>query len=210
MNTKEKILYTALHLFARRGYEAVSVSDIAGEVGMTKGALYKHYESKRDIFDHIVRRMYETDEKQSEACRVPAETYGENAAAYTGISIGDFRRFTLAQFSFWTEDAFGADFRRMLTLEQYHSAEAADLYRNSLTGGPVGYTADIFREMLAAGVLSGEDARALAVEFYAPMYLFLCMSDDTEDKAALRHALEDHVDRFFKKHQNNTTKGEPT
>ena len=42
-DTKEKILRTALLLFARDGYEAVSVSMIAGELGITKGALYKHY-----------------------------------------------------------------------------------------------------------------------------------------------------------------------
>ena len=42
-DTKESILMTALHLFARDGYQAVSVSAIAGELGMTKGALYKHY-----------------------------------------------------------------------------------------------------------------------------------------------------------------------
>ena len=35
-DTKERILQTALDLFARRGYEAVSVSDIAGALGMTK------------------------------------------------------------------------------------------------------------------------------------------------------------------------------
>ena len=55
--TKENILIVALHLFARDGYEAVYVSQIAGELGMTKGALYRHYESKRDIFEHIVKRM---------------------------------------------------------------------------------------------------------------------------------------------------------
>lgn len=42
-DTKEKIMMTALRLFAKDGYEAVSVSRIAGELGMTKGALYKHY-----------------------------------------------------------------------------------------------------------------------------------------------------------------------
>ena len=36
MNTKEKILVTALRLFAVYGYEAVSVSRIAGELGITK------------------------------------------------------------------------------------------------------------------------------------------------------------------------------
>ncbi|MBU2701281.1 AcrR family transcriptional regulator [Sporomusaceae bacterium BoRhaA] len=60
-DTKENILQAALRLFAKDGYEAVSVSTIAGELGMTKGALYKHYKNKRDIFDCIVERMYQID-----------------------------------------------------------------------------------------------------------------------------------------------------
>ena len=36
-NRKKEILIVALHLFARDGYEAVSVSQIAGELDMTKG-----------------------------------------------------------------------------------------------------------------------------------------------------------------------------
>lgn len=36
--TKERLLLTALRLFAQYGYAAVSVSAIAGELGMTKGA----------------------------------------------------------------------------------------------------------------------------------------------------------------------------
>ena len=56
-DTKEKILLAALKLFAQDGYKAVSVSQIAGTLGMTKGALYKHYKNKRDIFAHIVAHM---------------------------------------------------------------------------------------------------------------------------------------------------------
>ena len=71
--TKEKILMTALRLFARDGYEAVSVSMIAGELGITKGALYKHYKNKRDIFDSIVERMYRLDAEKSREHNVPEE-----------------------------------------------------------------------------------------------------------------------------------------
>ena len=48
-------MFTIIYpLFARDGYEAVSVSMIAGELGITKGALYRHYKNKQDIFDSIV------------------------------------------------------------------------------------------------------------------------------------------------------------
>ena len=82
IDTKEKILLTALRLFARDGYEAVSVSTIAGELGMTKGALYKHYKNKRDIFDSIVERMYRIDAERSAQYDVPADTYDADAEAY--------------------------------------------------------------------------------------------------------------------------------
>ena len=46
-DTKERIMRTSMELFAKKGYEAVSVSDIAGALGVTKGALYRHFDSKR-------------------------------------------------------------------------------------------------------------------------------------------------------------------
>lgn len=60
-NRKEEIMIVALHLFARDGYETVYVSRIAGELDMTKGALYRHNKRKRDIFDCIVQRMEQQD-----------------------------------------------------------------------------------------------------------------------------------------------------
>lgn len=66
-DTKERILRTLLSLFAQKGYEAVSVSEIAGALGMTKGALYKHYANKRDIFDSILHRMEQRDAERAQA-----------------------------------------------------------------------------------------------------------------------------------------------
>ena len=45
-STKEEIMTVALHLFAKNGYEAVSVRRIVGTLGITKGALYRHYENE--------------------------------------------------------------------------------------------------------------------------------------------------------------------
>ena len=71
--TKEKILTAALALFAANGYEAVSVSMIADALGITKGALYKHYSNKRDIFDSILRRMEENDRSGAERFSLPGQ-----------------------------------------------------------------------------------------------------------------------------------------
>ena len=74
-DTKENILIEALKLFAQDGYEAVSVRNIAEKLGITKGALYRHYKNKRDIFDSIVDRMIQIDADRANDYQVPAEQY---------------------------------------------------------------------------------------------------------------------------------------
>ena len=198
--TKEKILMTALRLFARDGYEAVSVSTLAGEIGMTKGALYKHYKSKRDIFDSIVERMYRIDAEHSRQYAVPEESYEANAAAYGDVSCKSLRDFTLAQFDFWTGDDFARDFRRMLTLEQYRDPEIGELYRNCLTAGPVAYVESIFRVMVEKGRIAGNDPERLALEFYAPFYLLVSLSDTPGERENALQLLGRHVEDFMSRY----------
>ena len=54
MSTKELILEEALRQFSQKGFDGTSMSDIAGPLGITKAALYKHFESKQRIFDEII------------------------------------------------------------------------------------------------------------------------------------------------------------
>lgn len=196
-DTKESILMTALHLFARDGYQAVSVSAIAGELGMTKGALYKHYRNKRDIFDSIVQRMYQIDTERSREFEVPAETHEERPESYENVRVEHIANFAVAQFRFWTEDTFASDFRRMLLLEQYRDAEMAELYRSCLTAGPVAYLEDIFRQMVREGTLREADPKQLALAFYAPFHLLLCISDRPEDREDALARLQQHIADFM-------------
>jgi AcrR family transcriptional regulator len=48
-NRKAQIVAAAADLFYRRGYHNVSTRDIAQEVGITAGALYRHFSSKQDL-----------------------------------------------------------------------------------------------------------------------------------------------------------------
>ena len=201
-DTKENILMTSLRLFSRDGYEAVSVSTIAGELGMTKGALYKHYKNKRDIFDSIVERMYRIDAERSKQYDVPEEKYEVTPAAYEIVSMDSIKNFTVAQFVFWTEDEFASNFRKMLTLEQYRNAEMAELYSTCIAAGPIKYLEDIFREMMSKGVFKETDPEQLALEFYAPMYLLINLSDSSNDKEKNLELLNKHIERFIQHNAN--------
>ena len=198
-DTKENILHTALRLFARDGYEAVSVSAIAGELGMTKGALYKHYKNKRDIFDSIVERIYQMDYERAQEFEVPEEVFEKAPMPYYNTSIEKIGTFTKAQFRFWTEDEFGCNFRKMITLEQYRNLDIADLYQKCFAGGPVDYMKDLFREMIEQGILSKSDPKQLALEFYAPYYLLLSVYDVSPDKEEVMNLLAEYIERFMQK-----------
>ncbi|MFD2700823.1 TetR/AcrR family transcriptional regulator [Paenibacillus shunpengii] len=199
IDTKEKILITSLHLFAKDGYEAVSVSTIAGELGMSKGALYKHYKNKRDIFDCIVDRMYQKDIERAQKYELPDETFDKAPMTYRNASIDKIKGFIESQFHFWTEDEFASDFRRMLTLERYRSPEMADLYQKILTSGPVSYIEDLFQEMMDQSILNISNPKQLAIEFYAPFYLLISISDELTNKDEVTVLFLEHVDKFLKR-----------
>ena len=197
-DTKEKILMTALHLFARDGYEAVSVRTIAEELGITKGALYRHYKNKRDIFDSIVERMIRIDGERAKAHQMPAEKYDTMPDAYENATVENIQKYTIEQFKFWTEDEFASHFRKMLTLEQYRSTEMAELYSQCIVAGPVAYMEDLFRELIKKGVLKRENPGMLAIEFYAPLFLLISMSDKTGENEDYIEIIRNHTEHFMK------------
>ena len=185
-DTKEKILMTALGLFSKDGYEAVSVRNIAEELGITKGALYRHYKNKRDIFDSIVDRMIQID--------------AQRANDYENTALKDIQKFTIEQLKFWTEDDFAVKFRRMLTLEQYRNEEMAELYSQCIVTGPVAYMEDLFRELIQKGVLKEENPRQLAVEYYAPLFLLISMFDKTGENGEYATILHNHTEHFMQRY----------
>lgn len=198
-DTKENILHTALRLFARNGYEATSVGDIAGALAMTKGALYKHYRNKQDIFDSIVERLGQMDREQARTHGTPEETFDQAPQTFAGTSIEQMVNFMEGQFRFLTENEFVSHARNMLTLEQYRNPAMAELYQKWLVSGPVDYMEDLIREMMRRGIWKPGDPKILALELYAPFYLLLSMADAGADKTKPIHLLMAHVRRFVER-----------
>ena len=189
-NRKEEILIVALHLFARDGYEAVSVSQIAGELEMTKGALYRHYKSKRDIFDCIVQRMEQQDGEQTRENEVPEESIEKTPEEYQNVSLDDFVEYSKSMFEYWTEDDFASSFRKMLTIEQFRSEEMQNLYQQYLVSGPAEYVKDLFKNMEI------KNPEETAVQFYANMFFYYSMYDGAADKAKVKCQFDHMLDKI--------------
>ena len=55
--TRRAMLSASRRLFSRKGFEATSIDAIAEEVGVTKGALYWHFENKEALFEGILEQI---------------------------------------------------------------------------------------------------------------------------------------------------------
>jgi AcrR family transcriptional regulator len=204
-STKERIPQAALKLFARDGYEAASMRTIAEQLGITKGALYKHYESKQAIFDRIVERMKGKDREYAMKFDVPAGSFKEMSEAYRTTAFERIKAFSVAMFRYWTEDEFASNFRKMLTLEQYRNPEMAKLLHQYLTGGVVEYSKDLIREAAEFSGGKGKDPEILALEYFAPIYLMMNSYDGMDDKNKAILMVERHID-YFMESLNRSTK----
>lgn len=81
--TRRKLLEAAAQIFAREGFEATRLEDIAATAGYTRGAFYANFESKEDIFFallehwisgrieeiHSLLRRHDTPAKRLQALR---------------------------------------------------------------------------------------------------------------------------------------------
>lgn len=56
--TVNKILEVSKRLFLEKGYDNAKIQDIADELGMTKGAIYHHFESKEEIMNKLGETMF--------------------------------------------------------------------------------------------------------------------------------------------------------
>ncbi len=189
-DTRQRIIEEALHLFASNGYDAVSVSQIAQAVGIKAPSLYKHFPSKRAIFDAIVEHMRQLDAEHAKQAEVPGMDEEEAESEIDAPKPAKLRAFMVDRFRYWTEDGLAHDYRRMLTLEQYKSSENMAMYQKVLGSGPVAYIEDMLGAMLDEGLLRGDDPKRMAIELYAPFFLLVSAADAVESKNARRRVLD--------------------
>ena len=189
-DTRQRIIEEALHLFASNGYDAVSVSQIAQAVGIKAPSLYKHFPSKRAIFDAIVEHMRQLDAEHAKQAEVPGMDEEEAESEIDAPEPAKLRAFMVDRFRYWTEDGLAHDYRRMLTLEQYKSSENMAMYQKVLGSGPVAYIEDMLGAMLDDGLLRGDDPKRMAIELYAPFFLLVSAADAVESKNARRRVLD--------------------
>lgn len=93
------IINAALKLFARAGYEATSVDDIARETGLGKGTLYLYFKDKEDLYYHTMLSVFDSYEQAVRECidssKPPAEILRSIAMGMIAFFAGNREAFRL-------------------------------------------------------------------------------------------------------------------
>ena len=194
MSTKEKILDTALTLFAEYGYNGTSMEQIAQDVGIKAPSLYKHFKGKEDILNTLI----DTAENR----------YEENFGSDKNIgkipnSIDEFIHETVKKIRFTMSDPMIRKMRIFLVQEQFRSERLAEITTRHQVDGLLQMYKKILETLMAAGIIVKDDPEMLATEITAPVALWISKVDRQPkcEKEALKF-IEKHLQHFFKTYAN--------
>lgn len=199
MGTKQRILLEALRLFSKRGYDAISVEQIASAVGIKAPSLYKHYKSKKDIFDAIFEDTAKRYEEFIQTISIPVTDSKQDVVVFENITAEDLVQKVKSLIEYSLHDEYISKFRKMMTIEQFRSPELSKLYSDRYVNQIQNYHTDLFTKMIEAGVLKKEDPCILAMVYDAPILVMLSECDrHPEKEEECIKKLEDHVRLFYR------------
>ena len=204
MSTKELILEEALKQFSEKGFAGTSMSEIAKPLGITKAALYKHFESKQRIFDEIIAQSEVQYQNFFEKLSVHflndsnGKMNKKDVNVYSGISAEGLCENVLTFVRFSMSDEYSRRVRRMLTISQFQSKELGEMYTKRYVEAMLGYDEKLFGQLIKAGVIKKGEPKMLAAMFYAPVIMYMGIWDREPKRAKeCERAIENHVEQFF-------------
>lgn len=184
--TKERILEAALASFARNGYKGTNLRDLAADLGLSKSALYKHYDGKEAIWNTVLDMMEEYyTERFGSPDKMPA----------VPKSCDELLEMTMNMLDFTMHDQRVILTRRILLTEQFRDERARKFATLHFMTGTKDMYAHLFSEMMDKGILMKDDPEILAVAYTAPITLMVHLCDREPER---EQEIADEMKRFIK------------
>ena len=197
MNTKEKIFDVSLELFSKKGYDSVSLREIAEEVGIKKSSIYSHYPSKEailmDIFEYFTD-LFKYDEllnsKElllSEDNEIllenPEQFYHQGSEAIKEMFLNE------RNLKIW----------KLIFIQMHYNENIRIFFQNEILVKPLLFWNGFFTILKEKGIIRKEcNPKLLAKEYYSfPIYLLLEMC------AKYDYIPQESLDDFFKQAEDH-------
>lgn len=181
MNTKEKIFDVALDLFSKKGYDSVSLNEIADGVGIKKSSIYSHYPSKEailmDIFEYFTD-LFEYDEmlNSEEFILAPDnEILLQNPEMFYHMGSEAIK-------SMFSEEK-NLKIWKLIFIQMHYNESIRTFFQNEILVKPLLFWNRFFTILKEKGIIRSDcNPKVLAKEYYSfPIYLLLEMCAKYDD-----------------------------
>ncbi len=172
-DTKERILEAALAMFSQKGYDGTNIRELTASLGLVKSSMYKHFESKEDIWNALLDKMiaYYAERFGSRENMPPVP---ETLDGLVGM--------TMRMVDITIHDEKIVMTRKLLTIEQFRDDRARELAtKHFLTGLKEMFTY-IFYGMMNKGLLRRDDPEMLAFAYTTPISALIHLCDREPEK----------------------------
>lgn len=188
--TKDRILDEALVSFVENGFKGTNLRGFAAGMGLSKSALYSHYESKEAIWNALIDRMeaYYADHFGSpeQMPEIPE-------------SCDEFFHLAMNMVNFTIHDEKIIMIRKLLLTEQFHDDRIKKLATEHFVNGTRDIYRKIFEKMTEKGLLKDEDPEMLAFAFTAPVTSLIHYCDrEPEKEPEIMRRIEEFVKHFIR------------
>jgi len=159
--TRAQILEQATQLFEKQGYKDTRIDEIANRLGLTKGAVFHHFKSKRDLFTTIWTELQQ--EMDTDIRRTAAKKAAQSDDPFAGMMAG-----ARIQVDYLKQKRFS---RRDVELSRNRINKAIDF-------------------LVAKGQLKAHDKESLNLLFLGMLSYAVLASRDAEDPGAIIKSFE--------------------
>jgi AcrR family transcriptional regulator len=157
LETARQILDAAAELFARNGYDGVSVRGIAQNAGIKESSLYNHFKSKADtletLFDEFIRLVPETRPSGEELDRMLMLMEPEEVFKTILFHVGKSVNGTLSNTAM------------IINHEKFRNPRAAEMYYKYVITEPADYYERLINKMIEQKMVRPVDARLIAEQY---------------------------------------------
>ncbi|AUB57513.1 TetR family transcriptional regulator [Methanobacterium sp. MZ-A1] len=191
--TKERIFDVSIELFAAKGFDAVSVREIARGVGIRESSIYNHYPSKNAILDDIFQYF----EKELIKMRPPE---AQDPAKLNELTLDVFRERVKRTLNILKTPKMAKIFQ-ISSSEQFRDERAKKIILHTLIKEPQQFTEKVLEKMVENGTIKPVNPKILSVEFQYPLFSlfleYLLLRSEDSDTSTVEEVISNHVDYFL-------------
>ncbi len=159
-------------MFSVKGYDAVSIRQIASAVGIKESSIYNHFKSKQDILNKIIDETLKRYYSTLDNVQVPKSEDDNVSELYDNITDDVFLDMCTKIFLFYLKDDYISKLRRLLTIEQYGNKEIGETFRYVFIDRILETQRQVLQKFIDSGRFIQGDAYTMALHFYSPIFCY--------------------------------------